>query len=81
MVLAIVFIVLLLSSGPSYGRCGSDHSTLRCCVPSAFITKNAHLGLDGYRWKAIRRLSGDQPSRPSSSRERVSLLCPLPSAS
>jgi hypothetical protein len=44
------------------------------------MTKNAHLGVDGHRWNAIRPPSGDQDSRTSSSRERVTRVCPLPSA-
>jgi hypothetical protein len=53
---------------------GNDHVTFFTALPSAFMTKNAHLGVDGHRWKAIRRPSGDQDSRASSSFERVTLV-------
>jgi hypothetical protein len=45
------------------------------------MTKNPHLGVDGHRWKAIRRLSGDQDTNASAPGDRVSRCGSLPSAS
>src|SRR5262245_3683269 len=44
------------------------------------MTKNAHLGFDGYRPTASLRPSGDHESTNSTSGVRVNRRCPLPSA-